>query len=741
MKRVASLAVAVALALGTHPAFALGLGQIQVKSALGQPLLAEIPVRFDNADEAKNLRLAIASPADYQRAGISTNQMGMPLQFTLATTRDGGKVIRVTTSDPVRDPYVEFLLDASWMHGSLIREYTVLLDPPGFDNTPASAPGAAQAAASAQQTVTQPMTQPATAGGEPATTAAPAAEVAASNAGGTYRVRNGDTAYAIARHNLPAGVDIDQMLRAMQQANPQAFMHDNVNDLKRGAILRIPTRSEASEISVSAARAAVRRQMEDWRAQAPQPLLNASSAATTAAPQAAVPSGGHLELVPPAQGGGAATRAGVAGGSGDAAVAGLKQDLSRAQETLASEKLHSADLKARVEQLQKINSDNAKLLALRNNEIAQLQAKLAQVEDAANGQPAAAGSAGKPAVIGAALPGGTPAAAASTPAAASSAKQVATAGSAMAPAAAASAAKPAAAPSKPVAKPAAKPAAPQPQAETPFWMQPMVLGGAAVVVLLGLLGIAASRRKRKPAPASRPSLADQFAAVVPVGAIGDEPDADVPVDETHADEAQLREELDQHPGDLGIYLELASLQYARGDVAAFTSTAEAMHPHVDDEAGAEWQAVLAMGAELDPHHPLFAHQLAPTPAETQESPAPVEAEPAAEPPLEFHHEDFDAELDLAESSPELAEPGMHAVQPPVHTLDEPVGQPFEDPYAPMTGSAPEIGGDPIDTKLDLARAYLDMGDNDGARAMLEEVLAEGTQLQKDEAQRLLDSSH
>jgi pilus assembly protein FimV len=145
MKRVASLAVAVALALGTQQAMALGLGQIQVKSALGQPLLAEIPLRFDSAEEAKSLHLAIASPADYQRAGISTNQMAIPLQFAVVTLPDSGKAIRVTTADPVRDPYIDFLLDAGWANGSLIREYTVLLDPPGFaSNAPVTAPRAAR---------------------------------------------------------------------------------------------------------------------------------------------------------------------------------------------------------------------------------------------------------------------------------------------------------------------------------------------------------------------------------------------------------------------------------------------------------------------------------------------------------------------------------------------------------------------------------------------------------------------
>ena len=703
MKRVASLAVAVALALGTQQALALGLGQIQVKSSLGQPLLAEIPLRFDNAQEAKSLHLAVASPAAYQRAGISTNQLAIPLQFAVITLPDGGKAIRVTTADPVRDPYVEFLLDAGWSGGSLIREYTVLLDPPGFtSNAPAAAPRTAPLRATmAQQAVTPPT---------PASTSSPttpAGMPASSVGGGSYTVRAGDTLYAIAQRNQPAGVSIDQMLRALQQENPQAFIHDNINELKRGAILRIPSAATAAAIPPAVARAAVRRQIEDWQGRAAQPLLNASNAAVTQAPSQRASSGSRLELVPPARHGqGAVTRAGVKGGTGDAAVAGLKQDLARAQESLASEKMNSASLKARVEQLQQLSTNDAKLLALKNNMIAQLQAKLAHVETAA---------ATKPATVAVAASAARALAGAVGPAAVASSAPAPAASTVAVPAVTA---KPVAAPVKP-AKPAPRPMPrPQPEAEVPFYMQPWVLGGAAIIILLGLLGLASSRRKRKSAPPPRASLADDFA---PGSAVLAGTGADMAADAEPAgeDEAQLQSELQQHPHDAGLYLELASLQYARGDADAFTATAEAMHAQVDDAGAAEWQAVQAMGAELRPGHPLFADA----------------ASGAAQP------EPFDAGLDLAETGPELAEPAMAAAQPQLHQLDAEIEQGFEDPYAPLTGTSPVLEGDPIDTKLDLARAYLDMGDREGARSMLEEVIAEGSQLQKDEAQRLLDSAH
>ncbi len=699
MKRMASVAVAVALALGTQSALALGLGTIRVKSALGQPLLAEIPIRFDTASEAKSLHVGIASPDAYRRAGISSGQMGIPLQFTVVGTADGGHVIRVTTADPVRDPYVEFLLDAESANGSLIREYTILLDPPGFAASGTTTePMVTHAAGSASPPPAPMPAAPASA--QSPVAAAIAAPPSAGAGSASYTVRAGDTAYAIAQRNLPAGVGIDQMLDALRQANPHAFIHGNINEIERGAILRIPSAAAARAIPPAEARAAVREQMQAWQAHAPQPLLNASSAAGAASPAVAGPSEGHLELVPPAHGGGAATRAGVKGGTGSEAIAGLQRELTRAQEGLASEKLHSADLKARIEQLQKINTNNGRLLTLKNNEIAQLQAKLAQVEAHAQARPPVAASSpahatsvavGSAAVAPAAARSVTPGAAAST--------------AAVAPVAASSAAPHPA----PVARPASRPPARAGKSGTPYYEQPLVLGGAALVVMLGLVGILLSRRKRKVAPGAAASLAGPFTGAP----------ADPAATAAEDDDAALHAELASHPDDAGLYLELASQQYGRMDSEGFIATAEAMHAHVD-EASAEWDAVRAMGRELAPQHPLFAD---------------------AGEPESSGHDALEAGLEHAEAAPDLAELGMEPIAPAVHTLDEIPAQPFEDPYAPMLGDPHVQAVDPIDTKLDLARAYLDMGDHEGARSMLEEVLAEGSQVQQDEARRLLDSTH
>ncbi|WP_425478083.1 type IV pilus assembly protein FimV, partial [Mizugakiibacter sediminis] len=141
MKRSYKLptAIAFALALGSTQALALGLGQIQVKSALNQPLVAEIPVIVDSPAEAAGLQVGLASEEDFSRIGLSRGSLNVPIDFAVGTDAEGRTVIRVTSKDAVRDPYLDFLIQVNWAKGRLLREYTVLLDP-------VTAPGRAVAA-------------------------------------------------------------------------------------------------------------------------------------------------------------------------------------------------------------------------------------------------------------------------------------------------------------------------------------------------------------------------------------------------------------------------------------------------------------------------------------------------------------------------------------------------------------------------------------------------------------------
>src|SRR5699024_3070811 len=343
-----------------------------------------------------------------------------------------------------------------------------------------------------------------------------------------------------------------QMLVALKAANPDAFFRDNVNALKTGAVLRIPTREQALAVTRSAAIAAVRSQNQSWQGRrAPAPTTVASAGGSSqaiAGPDQPAASGDRLHLVSPESG---AASAGAAGG-GDATAAELRQDLARSKEALSSQKQAAADLQSRVTALEQIADKNKRLLALKNDEIAALQQKLAEAREAA-GLPALPASALTPAAstgmaAAGSVAGGAPVAAASASAAGAAPAQAGTVAttSAAAPADTQEAAKPA-----PAAVERGGPAS------TPWyatvWAR-VVLGVIIVLLMLWML-----LRRRKPASPPRKSLADDFGDS-PLGgaaAAGEAADDD--------GEDELLAQLAEHPDNIGLHLELASLYYARRD--------------------------------------------------------------------------------------------------------------------------------------------------------------------------------
>lgn len=765
MNRSLKLSLLLALALGSTQAAALELGQIQVKSALGQPLLAEIPLTSDSPAELRNLSARLASPEDFARAGLAGARPNLPLQFSVADV-GGHKVIRITSAVAINDPYLDLLVEVDSDAGRSVREFPILLDPPG------GVPAAPSVRAPRSATRHAAASRPAPASSAPAQSPAQPAATGRTATGGQYGpVERGQTLSGIAHQLAPAGVDPSQMLLALKQANPDAFYQDNINALKSGAVLRVPTGQEAQAMSTAAAMAEIRRQNGDWRAGRPTTTTVADAA--TRAEASSAPGGtaadDRLALVPAKEGG---KGAGVQGGSGKGDAA-LRQDLLRSQEALTSMQQQSAELKSRLKDLQDINDKNTRLLALKDNAIAELQQKLAEARKNAGLPAAAASTPASSAVVTAPAAASTAVATASTAGVSAASSAPATQGSAAAPATVTPTAAPASKPAKPAAKKPVVPAV----VEQPWYMQPWAwaaAGGAVLLlILLALLG-----RRRKPAaparaPAAAPSLADRFGALPTAPAGSTDPDQD-----------ELLDQLAEHPDDIGLHLELVSLYYSRRDIEHFEAAAEAMHAHIVDPQQDEWQDVVAMGEDLVPGHPLFAgsgradhDEYAPTQderhedgalhpfdldsyAQTDESPA-AEAAPARPKVSEYHFDfdltpvrpgssatsghagtdDTDLDTDTFATGNDIAGPAPAEASDSTSTwqFEEPVNETIGHAAAAGSHELGQFSDDPIDTKLDLARAYMDMGDADGARAMLEEVMNEGTQMQKDSAQRLLDS--
>jgi pilus assembly protein FimV len=252
-------------------AHAVGLGDIHLGSSLNQPLSADIELLGATTEELTQLRAGVASREIFARYGIDRPSFVGGLTFKVAKDVAGRNVISVHSSDAISEPFVTFLLELSWPRGHLIREYTVLLDPPVFESTPSTAPAMAApisgSASPAAGTIdrTPPVTRPVAAPENPSAPAARAPAPAPAT-GGEYTVaRNDALSVIIRRQGVSAPADVNRLMIATFRANPAAF-DGNINRLRRGAVLRIPPESEWATSDAHEAAAEVNRQVEAWHA-------------------------------------------------------------------------------------------------------------------------------------------------------------------------------------------------------------------------------------------------------------------------------------------------------------------------------------------------------------------------------------------------------------------------------------------------------------------------------------------
>ena len=391
---------------------ALGLGQIVVRSAPGQPFLAEIPIVATNPAELRDLQVRLASPETFRRIGLDPPDAAMTaLQFTVALDAQGNPVVRVTSAAPVSGPLLTFLIEADWGEGRLVREYSALVDAPDTLAAPVQsvqAPAVAPANTIPRpDAATIPVPEP-----EIAAEALPPAPVAVEPAprpepapqpqsrpsapptaptrapDGDYRVQAGDTLSEIASGLDRRGSTLDQTMLALLRANPDAFIGGNINLVRQGAVLRMPPAGELSRYSAGEAAAMVRTQVAEWR-EARAARLQASEVARAAAagPSAgavaasgedAAPAGreARLEIMPAVAGAGdAGTRTGTqAGGEGRM----LRQEIQQTQETLAARDVELGELKARVAELEKIQDQQQQLIAMKDSALAAARENLAK---------------------------------------------------------------------------------------------------------------------------------------------------------------------------------------------------------------------------------------------------------------------------------------------------------------------------------------------------------------------------
>ncbi|HVS76812.1 MAG TPA: FimV/HubP family polar landmark protein, partial [Steroidobacteraceae bacterium] len=338
-------------------AFALGLGDIRLLSPLDQPLKAQIELLDATPDAMQNLQVRLASQDTFARYGLNWPQFLSGVHVKAVRTAAGREVVELSSDQPVTDPVLTLLVEANWDRGHLIREYTVLLDPPVYvpnQSKVASEEVAPASAGTAQRGGEIARSQPSA---PQAAAAAPAAasgtseessgagSASAASAGGprSLVVRRGQTLSGIASHLSGAGLNstpTHAWMVAIFQANPSAFDR-NMNLLRSGAVLRLPDQAAVAAISPAAATAEIRRQYAAWH-----------GGSQEAASAAAGP--GRLRLVAPPGGAGATGSAAAAGSSGQVKA-----------------------LQAQVQTLQSQLADEHRLLQLKDAQLASMQAQLA----------------------------------------------------------------------------------------------------------------------------------------------------------------------------------------------------------------------------------------------------------------------------------------------------------------------------------------------------------------------------
>src|SRR5438105_1372525 len=646
---VAALAASLALAAAANAA---GLGRLTVLSTLGEPLAAEIEIVSLQPGEDEGLAARLAAADVFAQAGIDVNPALNTVRITIER-RDKRPYLRVTTRDPISEPFLDLLIELQWPSGRLVREYTFLLDPPEYRSRQqaiAAAPAPRAAAPAAEKPAPAPAAEEPKPAEAPSAAAAPAPEVAPTPAPaapapspaavekpapGTYEVKRGDTLGGIAKAHLPPGVSLNQMLIAMFRANEDAFIRGNVNLVRTGKILNIPEPDGIGTIDRDEANRLVKEQRDQWMeyrsrlAAVPAPAEAAAGQREAAgrieqkpeAPKPPAPSDQvRLSKTEPGKPAAPASRA-------------AREDDAAARERALQE------AQSRTDELEKNLADLQKLLALKNQQLAELEKKGAAkpapvppVAQAPAQQPSAPAQPQppKPAAEAPKPPAEAPTPTAEAPKPAAEAAQSA----AEAPKPAPAAPKPAPpAPAKPAAKKAAPP--PEPSIVDEFLDNPMYLAllGALVVLLVAYFVYSWRRKKKAHAkfqdsvlgaaaaggaslgevtsPPSSSTTSTKTASQAPSGMEAEEVDpiAEADVYMAYGRDAQaeeiLKEALQKDANRTAVHAKLLEIYAHRKDVKAFEQTALKLKG-ITSGAGPEWDKAAALGRAIDPQNGLYA---------------------------------------------------------------------------------------------------------------------------------------
>jgi pilus assembly protein FimV len=372
MFRKSILASTLSLLLVPGAAWALGLGGIRPESALNQPFVGEIELVGANPDELDAVKVVLASEAEFGKRGTERQHHLTKLRFKPQVSARGKTVVRVTSTEPIREPYMDFLVEVIWPKGRLVKGYTVLLNPavtarqspPAVERPVAERSAPAAAPAARREAATAPAVS------APMRSATPPAAPAEASGGFPLRsgpVKQGTGLWRVARNMAPAGATVTQTAMALYRNNPDAFIQGNINRLRQGAVLQIPTSAELFAMDAAAANREFRSALSGKHVTA-KPLTDVTAAAPEEAARLRIAGAAQdvAQPTPPAEG-----QASPA--TGRLATPDIEQELLLVRETGESTRQETDELRARVRQLETNLTDIQQLLTLRNAELARLQ--------------------------------------------------------------------------------------------------------------------------------------------------------------------------------------------------------------------------------------------------------------------------------------------------------------------------------------------------------------------------------
>ena len=705
--------------------YALGLGAIDMRSSLNQPMNAVIDLTSASASDLSDIKIFIASQQAHDRAGLSRSRILSDFRFSVEQDNRGNAFVRITGSDAVHEPFLEFLLELEWPGGHLLREYTVLVDPPvtmPAQPVATAAPVSRTSAPAVQRPVRQSRPAPARSVTTPVRTAA----APASSADSYGPVRRNETLWEIAKRTRPGNdISMDQMMHALLRENPHAFMNNNINRLKAGVTLDIPDRNTINSITASEAVAESRRQEQEWKAgQQAVTQENEPQAAAPVDPVETVDSTESLlQLTAPEE----ETIAGLAtASSGDPeAVEGTSQtdldkQLALVSEEAEASKAQSEELQSRVVDLEEQIETMKRLLELKDDALAGMQDQVAADADTADDI----------IVIDE-----------SETALETDVVDVEDAATDEVPEEVVAEAEPEAT------------VADEARGIVNKLMDNPVLAGLGVLVAILLGGFlwASTRHKghqgifddemtleKHMANASAMKNEQQVPVV--------DFDEDVPEDEivpiqghdesdplTEADvylaygriqqaEDVLQAALENTPDNAELRVKLLEVYHAGGNISAFDREASEFRDRVTED-DARWLRVATMGFALSPSNELYRA-------------GGIDSEKSGDMEFDMDLSGMDDPVDDTDSDVNAGsdDPVMDLPDSIDFNLDD-VSEEIDDEEDASEGLLDNA--DEVATKLDLARAYMDMGDPEGARSILDEVMGEGNEEQKREAEDII----